>query len=333
MKKRLFNTAVALAAAMSLSTAAFAEVAPGASDPGVSGPGVSNPGWSDLGPGASNYEETIDLTGLAADAEVILGSDQGLAIEGKVKDFPAGVTKVTLVSSIGALKEEAAEAAKTPINNAAKKEAKKVTSVNYGISVTLKDQDGNVIEPVNKLTVHVNINSDNETSNLAAYISDDGNKVELFTLNKNTTKKIFNFKTNHFSKYYLVKTIDTGDGDDETTTTTAASGGGSGSGFGDPGTGNTTTTQAPAAGTTTTTTKAPADVTTKAPEAATTTKAPADGTTKAPADNTPDDGNNSNVGNDGNGNGPDKNQATGVVLAVIPAAIAATAVVISKKRK
>lgn len=331
MKKRFFNMAVALAAAMTLSSVAFAEAA----TPGASDPGISNPGWSDLGPGASNYVETVDLTGLAPDDEVILGSDQGLAIVAKRKAFSDSVTSVTLVSSMGTLKEEAAEAALTPINKEARKEAKKVTDVNYGISIELYDQDGNPVEIVkgNNLTVHVNINSDNEKSNLAAYISDDGSKAEIYTLNKNTAKNIFNFKTSHNSKYYLVKALDTGD--DETTTTAASGGGNGGGSFGDPGdnSGNTTTTQAPAADTTT---KAP-DVTTAAPSSGndkpgssnedTTTKAPDNGT------NAPDDGNNSNVGNDGNGNGADKNQATGVVLAVIPAAIAAAAVVISKKRK
>lgn len=326
MKKRIFNTAVALVAAMSLSTAAFAEAAPGVSDPGVSGPGVSNPGWSDLGPGASDYMETVDLTGLADDAEVMLGSDKGLAVVGTRKDFPADVTSVTIISSIGELKDEPAKEAKKVIQN--KNSDRYIVKVSYGISVTLLDQDGNVIEPVNPLTVYVVQTSENKTSNGAAYISDDGKTVETIVKKADFSKEstYFKFVASHFSKYYLFQY----DVEEETTTTTKAPGGSSGGGFDDPGNGgNTTTTKAPEADTTT---KAPADVTTKAPD--TTTKAPADGTTKAPADNTPDDGNNNNnVGNDGNGNGADKNQATGVVLAVIPAAIAASAVVISKKRK
>lgn len=332
MKKRIFNTAVALVAAMSLSTAAFAEAAPGVSGPGASDPGVSNPGWSDLGPGASDYEETVDLTGLADDAEVILGSAQGLAIEGTRKDFPAEVTKVTLVSSIGKLKDEPAKEAKKVIQN--KNSDRYIVNVSYGISVTLLDQDGNVIEPVNPLTVYVVKTSENEKSNGAAYISDDSKTVETIVKKADFSKEstFFKFVASHFSKYYLFQY----DVDEETTTTTKAPGGsGSGGGFDDPGNGGSTTTAATttAPDAVTTTTKAP-EVTTKAP-ADVTTKAPADVTTKAPSNggNTPDDGNNSNVGNDGNGNGPDKNQATGVVLAVIPAAIAATAVVISKKRK
>lgn len=322
--------AVALATAMTLSSVAFAEAA----TPGVSDPGISNPGWSDLGPGASNYEETVDLTDRAPDDEVVIGGDQGLAIVAKRKAFADSVTSVTLVSSMGTLKEEAIEPAMTAINKEARKEAKKVTDVNYGISIELYDQNGNPVEIVkgNNLEVHVSINDKNKTSNLAAYIPDGEGKAEIYTLNKNVAKNIFNFKTSHNSKYYLVKALDTGD---DETTTTANGGGSSSGGFDNPGgsTGNTTTTQAPAA-----------DTTTKAPDAATTT-APGsnnnepgssnddNNTTNAPDNGTSEDGNNSNVGNDGNGNGDDKNQATGVVLAVIPAAIAATAVVISKKRK
>ncbi len=67
-----------------------------------------------------------------------------------------------------------------------------------------------------------------------------------------------------------------------------------------------------------TTTEAP-ETTTEAPE--TTTEAP-ETTTEAPAQ----------TGSTNNG-GEDKNVGTGVVLAVVPAAIAAAAVVISKKRK
>lgn len=323
--------AVALAAAMTLSSVAFAEAAA----PGASDPGISNPGWSDL-VGGSNWEETVDLTGLGPDAEVILGSDQGLAIEGTRKDFPDGVTKVTLISSIGELKTDAAKAARKNGESAAQKKGQSIETVNYGMSITLKDQNGDVIEPVNPLTVHVvKVTGKNNKSNAAAYISDDGKTAEVIVKKDGfaVESTYFSFPASHFSKYYLVTTVAAGD--DETTTTTAAPGNGGGNGgFGDPGTGNTTTTQAPAADTTT---KAP-DVTTATPSGGndnkpgssnedTTTKVPDNGT------NAPDDGNNSNVGNDGNGNGADKNQATGVVLAVIPAAIAATAVVISKKRK
>ncbi|MCM1062287.1 MAG: hypothetical protein NC452_18670 [Eubacterium sp.] len=64
-------------------------------------------------------------------------------------------------------------------------------------------------------------------------------------------------------------------------------------------------------------TEAPVEETTTAAE---TTEAPAEETTAAPAGAT-------------SGNATDKNAPTGVVLAVVPAAIAAAAVVISKKRK
>ena len=75
------------------------------------------------------------------------------------------------------------------------------------------------------------------------------------------------------------------------------------------------------------TTEAPAETTTEAP-AETTTEAPVETTTEAPATEAP-----ANNGNASAGANTDKNAPTGVVLAVVPAAVAAAAVVISKKRK
>lgn len=68
------------------------------------------------------------------------------------------------------------------------------------------------------------------------------------------------------------------------------------------------------------------ETTTEAP-AETTTEAPVETTTEAPVETT------APVADTNNTNAADKNANTGVVLAVVPAAIAAAAVVISKKRK
>ncbi|MBD5114862.1 MAG: hypothetical protein HDT46_06605 [Ruminococcaceae bacterium] len=314
MKKRFFSTAVAVVAAMSLSVGAFADA------------DIANPGWSDL-VGGSDYEETVVLAD-CEDGEVVLGSDEGLAIVGNVEDFPAGVTSVTLVASVGQLK--AAPAAEAVEN--IKTVKKNVESVTYGISVTLYDQNHNSIEPVNPLEVHIASNNANKASTFAAYISDNGADVEVITLKRNSTRTVFIFSAPHFSNYYLATT--------KTTTGGTIGGGGNGS---DPAlTSDAASTTAPDAENTDNsgnnggdTTQAPSDTTVDdgnngntGNNGGDTTQAPSD-TTAAPA---VDDGNNGNTGNtDGTGN--DKNQATGVVLGVIPAAIAAAAVVISKKRK
>lgn len=337
MKKRIFNTAVALVAAMSLSTVAFAEAAPGVSDPGVSGPG-----WSGLEAGGSIYEETVDLTKLGPDDEVLLGGDQGLAILGYRKDFDESVTSVTIKSAIGKLTDEAANAAVKGINGVLEEDEELVRedgkyAIYYGISVTLLDQNGKVIEPKHALTVHVKYSADNEKSTSAAYVSDDGKKAERVTSWNKVKSDVtgeylyFTFSAKHFSKYYMFRTTEIIKSSDTTNNGSSGSGN-SGSGFDNPGSssGNTTTTQAPEA-----------DTAAQYPDSTTVPTGGSDNpgsnegnnVTNTPADNTPDDGNNNNVGNDGNGNGADKNQATGVVLAVIPAAIAATAVIISKKRK
>ena len=326
MKKRFFNTAVAVAAAMSLSVCAFAEAA----EPGVSLPGFSGlPGASDAAVGAAVGTATVKL-----------GSDEGVLVTGPASAFkPATYVYlgVSLSTSVDAETEAyVKDCVETALaNHKPTLEDDKMT-VNSAVRLKLYNQDKEEIQPNSALTVKIAYDGE---SNIAAYIDAEGN-VEWIKLD--TTSKIMTFKTSHFSDFYflklregLVETLTNTDGGlapGEVTTTTSGS---TNPGGGISGPGNeTTTTQAPEAEATTT----------QAPAVTTTTTAAPSGSDDKPNndDNTPSGGDttngpanedNSNVGNDGAGNGPDKNQATGVVLAVVPAAIAAAAVVISKKRK
>lgn len=320
MKKRIFSTAVALAAAMSLSVSAFAAAAIGETD--------TNPGWSDIVGGSEDRIE-VDVN---PNGETRIVTDIGLAVIAPKGTFPAGVTKVTLTANIGAVKEERVEEITAKINGVID-DQEKLAFVTYGMSLELNDQNGNSITEFNNLlTVSISKNTTIENNNTVVYLSDDGNTAEAYEL-KNMENNTFQFSVPHFSKYYLGN-LDEGEPPVppvppvNTPATTPDPG------FVDPGDndGNTDGDK------TTEDTKNPEDGTT-APSNTTDngsnggdTNAPADGT-NAPVDGEPDDGSNGGNAGDTNGTGNDKNQATGVVLAVVPAAIAAAAVVISKKRK
>lgn len=330
MKKRFFNTAVAIAAAMSLSVCAFAEAA----DPGISLPGFSGlPGASDATVGAAVGKTTVKL-----------GSDEGVLVTGPASAFkPAtyvylGVSLSTSVE--GETEAYVKECVETALKNHKPTLEDDKMTVNSAVRLKLYNQDKKEIQPNSALTVKIAYDGE---SNIVAYIDEKGD-VEWIKLD--TTSKIMTFKTSHFSDFYFLKLregiVETLTNSESSGTvpgevTTTPSGSTNPPGGGSTSSDNTTTTQAPEADTTTT--QAPA-VTTPA-----TTTAPSGSDDKPNNDdNTTSGGNttnttaiedngNSNVGNDGAGNGADKNQATGVVLAVIPAAIAAAAVVISKKRK
>lgn len=346
MKKRIFNMVVAVAAAMSLSVCAFAEAAdPGVSDPGASGSsGFTIPGWSGLGvPGQSDAIVGVTLgTGLAE-----FGSDQGVKISGPGAAFGEPGDEVFLAVSLlnpvpADVAADVAEDVEYELSSYRPKLVTDKLDVQVVMSLEFYKKTGDEFKQIHpKGEMTVNVAKPNGDTNIVAHVKDDGTYEWL---EPTTVGQVVTFTANSFSDYYILDIdqlvadtlLDEDDrnnypgvdpenpipgGDPVTTTTPAA---------------EVTTT--PAAEVTTTpaaevtTTKAPEVTTTKEETATTTTttKAPSGGNTV----NTPDDGNgNNNVGNDGNGNGPDKNQATGVVLAVIPAAIAASAVIISKKRK
>lgn len=333
MKKRFFNTAVAIAAAMALSVSAFAEAAE---------PGLSVPGFSGI-PGAS----TALVKGEIVGSTMKLGSSEGIAVDGRLKYF-GDRTNVVLCASlqddVPADVQEATEAIVTDYLSAQKPTMSSNTiEVNMVIRVQLYDLDAEeYFEPSGPLTVSVPTDS---VSNIVAFISEDGKTIEWRSLNKGGNT-VMSFTASHFSDYYfmtldedVVEALTTNDpGNDvpapgETTTapTTPVGPGGSDNT-------TTTTTAAPDATTAPDSTTAPGtnnggDTTTAPSENTDNNGSNGGDTTNAPADggNDSTDDNNNTGNTDGTGN--DKNQNTGVVLAVIPAAIAAAAVVISKKRK
>lgn len=332
MKKRIFNTAVAIVTAMSLSVCAFAEAGPGASGegPGASGdqePTITLPGFEAL-PGAS-------ISVLGADVvegeEVELTSDEGISVRGDASLF-APATHVYLGASLRTNASddsvmESVDAHKADINlTSLGLEELGDIILHTALRVKLYNQDLEAIQPSGALTVSVPTDG---KSNIVAYVGENG---EFEWIELNQVGSIMSFKTAHFSDYYYLEVTE---GKKPGPATPSF-----------PSNGNTSSS---GGSTSTDTTAASEDNATQAPDSTEATEA---NTTKAPGSNDQpnnditnnggdttnttaiEDGNsNNNVGNDGAGNGADKNQATGVVLAVIPAAIAAAAVVISKKRK
>lgn len=308
MKKRIFSVAVAAAVAMSLSVSAFAAAGPGMSD--------AIPGWSDV-VGGSETETSVNVT---PDGETVITTDNDLQVVAPKGAFPDGVTSVTLVASVGVVKSEYVESIVSGINRLVDTDHA-LAKVTYGMSLELLDQNRNPIQPVKDLTVSIAQNSNNKLSNTVVYLSDDGKEATSFTLNKDG--RLFKFSVPHFSKYYL-GILDDSEQTTTTTTTTTTSGG-----FVDPDGNNTTTTTSEE--TTTTTAPATSDNNGGSNSGDDTTAASSDIDSNGTGDSNNGSGDSNNGSTDGTGS--DKNQATGVVLAVIPAAIAAAAVVISKKRK
>ncbi|MDE6580774.1 MAG: hypothetical protein K2K41_09610, partial [Ruminiclostridium sp.] len=81
--------------------------------------------------------------------------------------------------------------------------ASESVSVNDVISVTLKDQDGKNVQPVEGYSVKVTLPYDGK-SNYAAFI--DGEKVEFIKLT--VADKFASFEAKHFSDYLLVSLSD-----------------------------------------------------------------------------------------------------------------------------
>lgn len=182
MKKRIFTSVVAIAAAMSLSVAAFAAVEPG----------------------ATNGSQSSDAVTVEADKETVMEGDKGLSVTAPAGSFADTVTSVKMVADVTATDNTAAEAPATAIDAVAK--ANNVTTeitVNTKLSITLEDQDGKAVQPNGKVTVTVVYDG---VSNIIAYV--DGNNVEFIALTVSADKKTASFETSHFSDYYMVKVAD-----------------------------------------------------------------------------------------------------------------------------
>lgn len=178
MKKRIFTSVVAIAAAMSLSVAAFA-----------------------TDPGATNGAQSSDAVAVAADKETVMEGDKGMTITAPAGSFGDTVTSVKMVADVTATDNTAAASTAATIDEVAK--AVGVTTevkVNTKLSITLEDQDGKAVQPNGKVTVTVAYDG---VSNIVAYV--DGDNVEFIALTVAADKKTASFETSHFSDYYLVE--------------------------------------------------------------------------------------------------------------------------------
>ena len=313
MKKRFFNAVVAAVAAMSLSVSAFAETAT---------PGLSVlPGWSGV-PGASDAAVTVPVD----KSYIEVGSEDGVLVAGPKGAF-GSATSVTLAASIASgdeipsdMVEGVKEAVYNVLDNWKPRLVTQNFSVNTVVRVSLYNQDNEEFEPTAALDLTI---PTDKKSNIVAYVGDNG-KVEWYEI-KDDNNKLMTISTKHFSDYYFLTldatVVDTllgivGPEDPD-----------------DNNSGNTESTTQTAAPEETTTTAAPttSDNNGGSNSGDDTTAAPSDTDSNGTGDSNNGSGDSNNGSTDGTGS--DKNQATGVVLAVIPAAIAAAAVVISKKRK
>lgn len=173
MKKRIFTSVVAIAAAMSLSVAAFA-----------------------IDPGATNGSQSSDAVAVVADQETVMEGDKGMTITAPAGSFGDTVTSVKLVADVTATDNSAASAAVSAMEAVASTTVK----VNTKLSITLEDQDGKNVQPNGNVTVTVAYDG---VSNIVAYV--DGSNVEFIALTVSADKKTASFETSHFSDYYLVE--------------------------------------------------------------------------------------------------------------------------------
>ena len=267
------------------------ETEPDVTVPDETEPDVTVPDETE--PNVTEPDETEPDVTEPEEPEFIEGSDSGETDVENEKDIVIDIPelKVSLKAGAGTFEEavskiiadvqvklaEASEKDKADVIAAAIKglaeNASDAVSVNSLISVTLKDQDGNSVQPKDGTCVNVNLPYDGK-SNYVAYI--DGDTAEFIKMN--ISDGFVSFDAKHFSDYYMISLSDEAvkaleEGDE------------------------------------------PAPETSE-PDA---TEAPADTTTGVSGDtNKPSD---------------DKNQPTGVVFAVIPAAVTALGIIISRKRK
>ncbi len=324
MKKRFFNAVVATVAAMSLSVSAFAETAT---------PGLSDlPGWSGV-PGASDAAVTVPVD----KSYIEVGSEDGVLVAGPKGAF-GSATSVTLAASIASgdeIPSDMAKAVEEAVYNVLDNWKPRLVTQNFSVNtvvrVSLYNQDNEEFEPTAALDLTI---PTDKKSNIVAYVGDNG-KVEWYEI-KDDNNKLMTISTKHFSDYYfltldatVVDTLLGIVGPEDPDETDDVNGGGN-NGGGDN-SGSTESTTAAPEETTTTTAPATSDNNGGSNSGDDTTAAPSDTDSNGTGDSNNGSGDSNNGSTDGTGS--DKNQATGVVLAVIPAAIAAAAVVISKKRK
>lgn len=179
MKKRILTSVVAIAAAMSLSAAAFA-----------------------VDPGATNGQQDSEAVTVVKDEETKLESAGGLEIVAPAGSFADTVETVKMVAEVTATDNTAQEAAAKTLETAVKNlSVETEIAVNTKLSITLKDQDDKDVQPNGNVKVTVAYDG---VSNIVAYV--DGDKFEFIALT--VDGNFCCFETSHFSDYYLVKVAD-----------------------------------------------------------------------------------------------------------------------------
>lgn len=328
MKKQFFTAAVACAAALSLSVSAFA---------------ANDLGFSDGDLGGSGIGESYQVVTVNENGETRVATSAGVGAIFPQGSLPTNIVSVKMeVVSEDASNlttgDEAFDSMKQGLKDLGGDDTLKVNKL-ISITLTGTDKDGNQV-PVTTFTRPITVVVVNDdVSNAIGY--PEGADAEHKLLGLFIGETTSTFSTDHFSDFYQItvaedvaNTLRGGNTPPEETTTTTSKPTdlvppGSGDNSGNAG---ETTTAAPA-NTTGSSDNGTGDGSFDIDFETTggdTTNAPSDsGSTNEGGDN--GNGNNGDTGNAGAGN--DKNQATGVVLAVIPAAVAAAAVIISKKRK
>lgn len=193
MKKRILAALVACTVALSLAASAFA-VAPGSSN--------------------GKVEAKAEVV---PDAPVAIATDLGLTLDADAGVFGAEVTEINANVEVASMEEDSedtvavkaavVEALTTAIEDAvssgalAAESAKTSIKVNTVITVSLTDQNGNALQPVNG-KVKVTIPYDG-VSNFVAYLNSETGVVEFFKLT--VDGDFATFETTHFSDYYMVQ--------------------------------------------------------------------------------------------------------------------------------
>lgn len=181
-------------------TEAPATDAPSTEPAGTTEPDVVIPGQSEIIEGSDEGETDVSKD-TAIKIEI---PELNVTIEASGGTFEETVSKI--IAEVTVKLSDASENDKATVIAAAIKglaNASESVSVNSVISVTLKDQDGNTVQPVNGTTVKVTLPYDGK-SNYAAYI--DGAEVEFIKLT--IEGNYASFEAKHFSDYYLVSLSD-----------------------------------------------------------------------------------------------------------------------------
>ena len=183
---------------------------PDVTEPDVTEPDVTEPDVTE--PDVTSPEEPAVIEGSASgetevekDTEIkIVIPELNVTLEAKAETFEEAVSQI--IAEVEVKLATATEEEKAAVIAAAIKgleASADAVFVNEVISVTLKDQDGNIVQPVEGASVKVTLPYDGK-SNYVAYIGE--NAVEFIKLT--IADGYASFEAKHFSDYYLVSLSD-----------------------------------------------------------------------------------------------------------------------------